>query len=85
MTTRTNKPKPRIRLTPARIGAFKKLARKIDAEEQQEIQALGRAIFRRHLKAAKRVRGPARPGKTAGSKSTGRRAKMDRYAKGARL
>ncbi|MCL2649251.1 MAG: helix-turn-helix domain-containing protein [Phycisphaerales bacterium] len=42
---------PRTKKTPlsaAKIKAYKKLAERIDAEEQEEIKALGRAFFKCH-------------------------------------
>ena len=37
-----------VRMPVAKVKAYKKLARRIDAEEGEEIKALGREIFRRH-------------------------------------
>ena len=36
------------RLPEAQVKALKKLAERIDAEEQEEIKALGRALFKSH-------------------------------------
>jgi DNA-binding Xre family transcriptional regulator len=44
----TTKRKGAARLTAEEVKAYKKLARRIDAEEGEEIRAMGREIFKRH-------------------------------------
>jgi DNA-binding Xre family transcriptional regulator len=45
-----------VRLSPAKIRAFKKLAQRIDAEEQEEIKEFARGVFARHTIARDLVR-----------------------------
>ena len=48
LRTKTTPRTRRIQLSPAQIKAYNKLAKRIDAEEQEEIKALGRAFFKCH-------------------------------------
>lgn len=48
MRLTSSKAKSDRRLSPVQMKAFKKLARRIDTEEGQEIRAAGREIFKRH-------------------------------------
>jgi len=48
-TLRTATPRrKKIQLSPARIKAYKKLAERIDAEEQEDIKQMARGLFERH-------------------------------------
>jgi DNA-binding Xre family transcriptional regulator len=48
MKAAINKRKRGARLAPADVKAYKKLARRIDEEEGDEIRAMGKEIFKRH-------------------------------------
>ena len=45
---RNKKRRKVVRMPAAKVKAYKKLAQRIDAEEGEEIKALGKAVFRRH-------------------------------------
>jgi DNA-binding Xre family transcriptional regulator len=48
MTMLRTRSKAAARISPERVKAFKKLALRIDAEEQAEIKALAKGMFKRH-------------------------------------
>jgi DNA-binding Xre family transcriptional regulator len=55
MKTQSGRKVKVARLSPTQIKRFKDLARTIDAEEQEDITARGREIFRRHSLARQMV------------------------------
>lgn len=48
MRNTATRPRTKTKLTPTQVKAYKHLAQRIDTEEQEELKALARDVFRQH-------------------------------------